>query len=164
MISNPLSVLNFLVSEGLSLRGAAEAIPVFCRGRSVHGLTSPSPRIDLPLPTDPIPVFCRGEASGNGITGEPAHLMPDASPLRAIQNRVGQRPSRLRVGTSPAPTRRPRRSVPRQSLFFVEAQCGASVAPTTWYTARYAAPRAPTTAICIHTPGFPLLTTRAAGV
>ena len=111
-----------------------------------------------------IPVFCKGEASGNGITGEPAHLMPDASPLRAIQNRVGQRPSRLRVGTSPAPTRRPRRSVPRQSLFFVEAQCGASVAPTTWYTARYAAPRAPTTAICIHTPGFPLLTTRAAGV
>jgi len=25
---------------------------------------------------------CRGEASGNGITGEPAHLMPDASPLQ----------------------------------------------------------------------------------
>ena len=28
-----------------------------------------------------IPCFCRGEASGNGVTGEPTHIMPDASPL-----------------------------------------------------------------------------------
>ena len=73
MISNPLSVLSFLVSEGLSLRGAAEAIPVFCRGRSVHGLTSPSPRIDLPLRADRgvlcrgNPCFCRGR-SVHGLT------------------------------------------------------------------------------------------------
>ncbi len=46
----------------------------------VPGLFLP-PSLRAPAGGAAISVFCRGEASGNGITGEPAHIMPDASPL-----------------------------------------------------------------------------------
>ena len=63
-------------------RGGRHRTPLLARrGRSVHGLTSPSPRIDLPLPTDPIPVFCRGEASSMRCLGSTVMPFQDASPL-----------------------------------------------------------------------------------
>ena len=154
MISNPLSVLNFLVSEGLSLRGAAEAIPVFCRGRSVHGLTSPSPRIDLPLPTDPIPVFCRGEASSMRCLGSTVMPFQDASPLPhgtrrgALPQRADrgvlcrpQSPVFCRGGACPHPSVVAwRRGNPvfcrgEAELSKTRSQ-GFCLAPTAWYAAR----------------------------
>ena len=154
MISNPLSVLSFLVSEGLSLRGAAEAIPVFCRGRSVHGLTSPSPRIDLPLPTDPIPVFCRGEASSMRCLGSTVMPFQDASPLPhgtrrgALPQRADrgvlcrpQSPVFCRGGACPHPSVVAwRRGNPvfcrgEAELSKTRSQ-GFCLAPTAWYAAR----------------------------
>ena len=47
------------------------------RARSTHARTCPY-ALTAAVCADPIPVFCRGESSGNGVTGEPTHLMPDA--------------------------------------------------------------------------------------
>jgi len=73
------------------------------RARSTHARTCPY-ALTAAVCADPIPVFCRGESSGNGVTGEPTHLMPDAhlhcTKRSAVQ--VSPLPHGTRRGALPA--------------------------------------------------------------
>ena len=118
MISNLLSVLDFLVSEGCH----CEAFFGVATGFFV-GATAAFCAVAIPC-------FCRGEASGMRFVGPPVTPFPDASPL----------PHGTQRGALPLPTD----PIPvfcrgEAELSKTRSQ-GFCLAPTAWYAARCPTP------------------------